>query len=45
MVPQGWWDSRFCAASSFPCQPCSPMACDLRYRSAIALPAWLDPLE
>ena len=20
----GWWDSRFCAASSFPCQPCSP---------------------
>ena len=24
MVPQGWWDSRFCAASSFPCQPWSP---------------------
>ena len=37
----GWWDSRFCAARfSLP-----QMARDLRYRSAIALPTWLDPLE
>jgi hypothetical protein len=35
----------FAPLAVFPASSAAQMAGDLRYRSAIALPAWLDPLE